>query len=254
MSGGRFFCINSPMSEDKEEKKPTNEKDYAFKDDFTYKHDNPYHDKLGLFDEIVLRDDEGEGHRGNWSKEVFKNDHELNVEIGTGYGHFMIDFTQKNPMVNFVGMDHRFKRSYNLARKLEKLEHKNFRYLRARGERLGHLFGESEISKLFYFFPDPWPKKRHNKKRLFQKTFLDIAHKTIKDGGELLVKTDHDGYFEWMLEELESETRFKKQMVTFDLKKEHPEHFLASFETKFEKIFLEKGIKIKAMVLINQKG
>ncbi|MBG59412.1 MAG: tRNA (guanosine(46)-N7)-methyltransferase TrmB [Peredibacter sp.] len=242
------------MSEDKEEKKPTNEKDYAFKDDFTYKHDNPYHDKLGLFDEIVLRDDEGEGHRGNWSKDVFDNDHELHVEIGTGYGHFMIDYTQQNPGINFVGMDHRFKRSYNLARKLEKLEFKNFRYLRARGERLGHLFGEGEISKLFYFFPDPWPKKRHNKKRLFQKTFLDIAHKAIKDGGELLVKTDHDGYFEWMLEELETETRFKKQMVTFDLKKEHPEHFLASFETKFEKIFLEKGIKIKAMVLTNQKG
>ena len=260
MASKRFFCIYWRMSsqeknpEEKPEKKPTNEKDFAFKEGFQYKHDNPYHDKLALFDQFVLRDDEGEEHKGNWSRDVFKNDNDLLVEIGTGYGHFMIEHTQKHPELNFVGMDHRFKRSFNLARKLEKLEHKNFRYLRARGERLGHLFGESEISQLFYFFPDPWPKKRHHKKRLFQKTFLDIAHKTLKPGGELLVKTDHDGYFEWMLEQLEGETRFKKQMVTFDLRAEHPEHFLASFQTKFEKIFLEKGIKIKAMVLINQKG
>ncbi|MEX0797895.1 MAG: tRNA (guanosine(46)-N7)-methyltransferase TrmB [Bacteriovoracaceae bacterium] len=234
-------------------KKPTNEKDFAFKQDFKYKHDNPYHDKLGLFDHFVLRDDEGERHRGNWSQEVFKNDNELAVEIGTGFGHFMMDYTQKNPSENFVGLDHRFKRSFHLARKLEKLEHKNFRYLRARGERLHHLFGESEISKLFYFFPDPWPKNRHHKKRLFQKTFLDIAHQTIRPQGEFLIKTDHDGYFEWMLDELKDETRLKIQMVTHDLKKEFPDHFLASFETKFEKIFIKKGIKIKAMVLVNHK-
>lgn len=240
--------------EERPEKKKTNEKDFAFKEDFEYKHDNPYHDKLGAFDQFVLRDDEGEGFQGKWSEAVFKNNQELLVEIGTGYGHFMIEHTQKNPEVNFVGMDHRFKRSFTLAKKLNKLEHKNFRYLRARGERLGHLFGEDEISKLFYFFPDPWPKKRHMKKRLFQKTFLDIAHEVIRPGGEILVKTDHDGYFDWMQEELEGETRFEKRMVTFDLYKERPEHFLASFQTKFEKIFLEKGIKIKAMVLVNQKG
>ena len=267
MADGPFFCINPVMSksttksateeqkeEKKEEKKPSNAKDYAFKEDFQYKHDNPYHDKLAMFDQFVLRDDEGEGHRGNWSREVFGNDNELLVEIGTGYGHFMIDYTQKNPEQNFVGLDHRFKRSFNLAKRLSKLEHQNFRYLRARGERIGHLFGEDEVSKIFYFFPDPWPKKRHNKKRLFQKTFLDIAHKTLRPGGEILVKTDHDGYFEWMLEELEGENRFEKQMVTFDLWKERPEHFLAGFKTKFEKIFLEKGIKIKAMVLVNKKS
>lgn len=241
------------MSEEKDEKKKTNETDRVFAEDFKYKHNNPYHDKLGEFGKFVLRDDEGESYKGQWSKKLFNNDKELLVEIGTGYGHFMIDYTQKHPEQNFIGMDHRFKRSFTLAKKLEKLEHQNFKYLRARGERLGHLFGEDEISKLFYFFPDPWPKKRHNKKRLFQKSFLDIAHKTLRHEGEFLVKTDHDGYFEWMLEELEGESRFKKQMVTFDLRKEYPEHFLAGFKTKFEKIFLEKGIKIKAMVLINQK-
>lgn len=239
---------DSPL-EEKPKKPKTNEKDFLFKEDFKYKHDNPYHDKLAVFDQFVLRDDEGESFAGQWSKKVFENDHPLEVEIGTGYGHFMMEHTQNNPHINFVGMDHRFKRSFHLAKKLDKLEHKNFRYLRARGERLGFQFGENEVSKIYYFFPDPWPKKRHHKKRLFQKKFLDDAKKILISNGEVLVKTDHDGYFAWMLERLEGESRFEMTLKTFDLHAEHPEHFLSSFQTKFEKIFLEKKIKIKAMVL-----
>lgn len=236
-----------------EEKKKTNEKDHLFNPDFKYKHDNPYHDRLAIFDEFVLRDDEGEANQGDWNRSIFKNNHPLEVEIGTGYGHFMMDHTQKNPGINFVGMDHRFKRSYHLAKKLNQLEHKNFRYLRARGERLSFLFGENEVSTLYYFFPDPWPKKRHWKKRLFQKKFLDDAHRILPPGGKIQVKTDHDGYFEWMRDELKDETRFKVSMISTDLRAEYPEHFLASFCTKFEKIFLEKNIKIKAMTLENLK-
>lgn len=234
-------------------KKKTNELDLAFKADFKYSHLNPYHDRLEIFDKFVLRDEEGESFSGTWNSNIFKRDSELQVEIGSGYGHFMMEHTQKFPEVNFVGMDHRFKRSFHLAKKLDQLEHKNFRYLRARGERIGFLFGENEIDKIFYFFPDPWPKKRHHKKRLFQKRFLNEVYKILKPGGELLVKTDHDGYFEWMLEEIKNDNRFCVELKTFDLRSEAPEHFLSSFVTKFEKIFLEKNIKIKAMVLKSLK-
>lgn len=241
-------------SEEKSEKKQkTNESDLAFQADFKYTHDNPYHDKLGVFDQFVLRDDESETYAGSWSMKVFQNESPVELEIGTGYGHFMQEYTQKNPKVNFVGLDHRFKRSFNLARKLASLEHKNFRYLRARAERLSFIFGESELSKIFYFFPDPWPKARHKKKRLFQKTFLDQAYKVLKPGGEILVKTDHDGYFEWMLEELKNESRFEVGIQTWDLRGEHPDHFLSSFVTKFEKIFLEKNNKIKSVTLKSLK-
>lgn len=236
--------INSPKKDQK-----TNEKDFLHKEDFKYTSNNPYHDRLKIFDTFVMRDEEGEKLQGKWSEEVFTNNNELVVEIGTGYGHFMMDYTQKNPNHNFIGLDHRFKRSFHLAKKLSTLQFQNFRYLRARGERLQFLFSENEVTKLFYFFPDPWPKARHHKKRLFQKPFLDAAHKILKTGGQLFVKTDHDGYFEWMLERLAQETRFEIELKSFDLRSEHPEHFLASFETKFEKIFLSKGIKIKALVL-----
>lgn len=240
--------------ENSDKKIKTNQHDRAFKEEFSYSHNNPYHDRLSAFEDFVLRDKEGEELKGKWNELAFKNQNKLTVEVGTGYGHFMLDHTQKNPDINFVGIDHRFKRSFHLAQKLSKLEHKNFKYLRARGERLNFLFEENEVSKLLYFFPDPWPKTRHHKKRLFQKNFLDTAHKILEPGGEILIKTDHDEYFDWMLDKLSDENRFEVIMKTFDLRTELPDHFLASFQTKFEKIFLEKGIKIKAMVLKSLKS
>lgn len=231
------------------EKKKSNEQDFLFKEDFKYSARNPYNDRLEIFNDFVLRNEEGEGFKGQWSEKVFGRTAPLEVEIGTGFGHFMMEHTQKNPAINFVGLDHRFKRSFQLAKKLSSLEFKNFRYLRARGERLAYLFGPEEVSKIYYFFPDPWPKKRHHKKRLFQKSFLNAAHEVLCSNGEILVKTDHDGYFDWMVDELHGNEQFEITMKSYDLRQEFPDHFLASFATKFEKIFLSQGIKIKAMTL-----
>jgi tRNA (guanine-N7-)-methyltransferase len=238
------------MTTEKPKKNVTD--NFCYRQDFKYTHDNPYHDKLAVFDSFVLRDEAAETNVGKWH-EQFGNSHPIEVEIGTGYGEFMLEYCQKNPQINFIGLDHRFKRSYGLATKLAKLEHKNFRYLRARGERLQFMFAENEIQSVFYFFPDPWPKTRHHKKRLFQKPFLDACHKVLKPGGILFVKTDHDGYYEWMLNQLKEEKRFEILLQSRDLRAEFPEHFLSQFTTKFEKIFLGQGTLIKSIVLRNIK-
>lgn len=230
----------------------TGKQEHLYKADFKYKHSNPYHDKLTEFDEFVLRDNSAEENVGSWNKNIFKRDAELCVEIGSGYGHFMLDYCEKNPGINFIGMDFRFKRSYYLAKRLSKHPYRNFRYLRARGERIEFMFEKNEVDKLFYFFPDPWPKKRHHKKRLFQAPFVRAAHKVLKKDGVLYIKTDHDGYAEWMHEEMQKEEcqkLFDIKLSTFNLYEEAPEHFLASFHTKFEKIFLGKQIPIKAFEL-----
>ncbi|MEE3079275.1 MAG: tRNA (guanosine(46)-N7)-methyltransferase TrmB [Bdellovibrionota bacterium] len=227
--------------------------DKTYSDEFSYSHKNPYHDKLSEFDDFVMRDHESEEYQGTWNEKVFKREAPLCLEIGSGYGHFMMEFCENNPEVNYVGLDYRFKRSYALAKKLSRHPYKNFRYLRAKGERVNHMFAESELDKIFYFFPDPWPKARHHKKRLFQKPFLERAHQALKPGGYLFVKTDHDGYAEWMREVIEDQDLFDLEMSSNDLWNEDPDHFLASFKKKFEKIFLEKNINIKAFVLKSKK-
>jgi tRNA (guanine-N7-)-methyltransferase len=223
--------------------------DFSYQEDFNYKHNNPYHEKLAIFDDFVLRDESAEENAGKWNTEIFKKEGPLGCEIGTGYGHFMHEFCQKNPDTNFVGLDYRFKRSFNLAKSLAKLKTRNFKYLRAKGERLQFLFAENELDMIFYFFPDPWPKTRHHKKRLFQQPFIDACFKTLKPGGTLFVKTDHDLYFQWMNEVLENENRFDIILNTSDLHKEHPEHLLSKYITKFEKIFIKKKTPTKSLVL-----
>lgn len=231
----------------------------SYHEDFKYKHSNKYHDKLGEFEKFVLRDDTGEQYRGVWNQKVFDRHAPLHVEIGTGQGSFMLDFCKKNPDVNFLGIDFRFKRSYQLAKKLDQLSMPHFRFLRAKGERLSFLFGENEIDSLYFFFPDPWPKARHNKKRLLQTPFLDSVCRCVRPGGKLYIKTDDLNYAEWMKHFLDEEVmkgRMSNDLQTFDLRNEHPDHFLASFETGFEKVFLAQGKPIKAFemtILTGQK-
>ena len=181
--------------------------DRTFQKEWHYRHDdNPYHDKLAGFGNLVLRDREAEGFPGRWCSDVFRRPLlPLYLEIGSGYGHFMREFCRRNPNVNFVGLDYRFKRSYNLVKQLE-VGH--WRYLRARGERVPFMFAPEEISGIFYFFPDPWPKRRHQKRRLFGDYFLKELAKTLVPGGRLYVKTDHDDYAHWMEEVVQRQSLF----------------------------------------------
>ena len=201
-----------------------------------------------------LRCDEGESLAGRWG-EIFGRQAPLSVEIGSGFGHFMREYCAKNRNINFVGIDYKFKRSFKLAKKLAQdstTSNHHLKSLRARGERLPFLFGPGEVHELFCFFPDPWPKRRHNKRRLFQLSFLRACHQVLKKGGKLFLKTDHGPYAEWIdrvVEKAEKEGLFDVELATHDLWREYPDHFLTSFKTKFEKIFLEKKTCIKAYVL-----
>jgi len=226
----------------------------TYQESFDYKHNNPYHDRLSQFSDFVLRDKEAEKLKGCWRESAFKNEFsKLVVEVGSGYGQFMIDYSQEHPDVNFIGLDYRFKRSFQLARKLSKLPHQNFKYLRAKGERLSFLFDSNEVDQLFYFFPDPWPKQRHHKKRLFQKPFLQDCKKVLKKNGALFVKTDHDEYFDWMIKMLEKNTDLNFSLIakTYDLHNDQNEdlEILRTYQTKFEKLFISQGKKIKALLI-----
>ena len=95
----------------------------------------------------------------------------------------MLEYCTQNPLANFVGIDYRFKRSFQLVKKIDRNSLSNVRYLRARGERLHFIFGVEEVEYIFFFFPDPWPKQRHHKKRLLQLPFLDSVYQILRPQG-----------------------------------------------------------------------
>jgi tRNA (guanine-N7-)-methyltransferase len=224
-------------------------------DQFIYQRSktNPYQDKLeSMESSLVLTDHNSEQFQGKWASHVFQNTNPITLEIGVGYGDFMVHHSQAHPEENFVGMDIRFKRSFGLASKLAHLKNTNFRLLRADGIRIPHIFSAGEVGKLYYFFPDPWPKTRHHKKRLFQHTFLEKIAPLFQVKGEILFKTDHDELFDWCLAEIKKQQAWYIQDITYDLYANpgQPLHAkLGQFQTRFETLFLSKGIKIKALVL-----
>jgi tRNA (guanine-N7-)-methyltransferase len=223
-----------------------------------HQHLNPYDEKLNQFQSLVFRDHKAEEFKGSWKNQVFENKNPLHLEIGPGNGDFMVDFCQMNPSINLVGIDYCYKRGLKIAKKLSNLKdqtgQQNFKYLRAWAQRLDHLFDEAEIDCLYYFFPDPWPKLRHHKKRLFNVSYLKMLSQKLSREGSIMIKTDHEGYFDWMLEtvknhNLKENKIFEIELQTRNLHVDFPQHFLAQFKTQFEKIFIEQNTPIKALVL-----
>jgi tRNA (guanine-N7-)-methyltransferase len=229
---------------------------------YTRKEINPYHDKLKQFENFVFLDHQAEEFKGQWNQHIFKNANPLIVEIGVGYGDFMTHYCSQFPQHNFVGMDIRFKRSFSVAKKLEESELSNIRFLRAQGQRLPWLFAHKEIDQIFCFFPDPWPRKKQHKRRLFQKELLQSLGSTLKENGNLLFKTDHQEMFEWVLNEVSQCSNLKILWKSFDLYQDY-NHIsdekikellstMVTFQTKFEKIFLQQSTTIKALILCPQ--
>ena len=223
-------------------------------EDFEYKTRNPYREKLHEYSDVMLQDLDGEAFTGSWKEKVFKNNNPLHLEIGTGYGHFLEQFSQDHPEINLVGMDYRFKRSFQLTKRLAKYNLKNYRLLRAKGERIDFLFHESELDQAYFFFPDPWPKNRHLKKRLFQIPFLEKLHKILKPGGLFYIKTDHDDYALWMEQVMKDNTLFDIEYITHDLHNESAPELLKNYKTKFEKIFIKKQKNVHGFVLRSKKS
>jgi tRNA (guanine-N7-)-methyltransferase len=239
------------------------EENHCFSEKFQYSHNNPYHERIQRFSDRVLCDESSEAFANHWRSKVFENEAPIHLEIGSGYGHFLKQFCSTYPDQNFVGMDFRFKRSFNLNKQLNALNIPHYRFLRARAERISFIFGKEEVQNIFCFFPDPWPKTRHHKKRLIQVPFLERCHDILENSGKIFLKTDHLEYYFWMCQNIElfnqSQKHHKRFLVHFmveELSKKLDEaslstfdHTVFNFKTKFERLFHSQNIRTKAILL-----
>lgn len=174
--------------------------------------------------------------KGKWSQ-IFGNDHPIHVEVGSGKGRFITGMAAQHPEVNYIGIDIQMTvLSYALDRVLE-VGLPNIKLLQVDGSSLSNYFSEAEIDRLYLNFSDPWPKKRHEKRRLTYKTFLDTYKEILPEKGEIHFKTDNRGLFEYSLASFSQYGMILKQ-VWLDL---HASDFEGNIMTEYEEKFSSKG-------------
>jgi tRNA (guanine-N7-)-methyltransferase len=142
--------------------------------------------------------------------ELFGNDHPVELEIGMGKGTFLTEQARARPDVNFFGIE--WARWYwrYASDRLRRNQCTNARTVRAEaGYFLSEFVPEASLSVLHIYFPDPWPKTRHHKRRLLQGPFMRQAERTLGPSGRVQIVTDHQEYFE----QIESVVKASKLMV-----------------------------------------
>jgi tRNA (guanine-N7-)-methyltransferase len=127
----------------------------------------------------------------------------LVLEIGFGRGEFLVHLAQASPETAFVGVEYSAKRVLKLARRIARTPLRNVRLFEATAEQLvREVLPPVSISCCWINFPDPWPKKRHFKRRLIQPPFAAALRERLVPDGLLRIATDHPGYAEWIDEVL----------------------------------------------------
>ena len=174
--------------------------------------------------------------KGKWH-EIFGNDHPIHIEVGSGKGAFITGMAKANPEINYIGIDiQKSVLSYALDKVLE-ADVPNIKLLWVDGDSLTNYFEDGEIDQLYLNFSDPWPKKRHEKRRLTYKTFLDTFKQILPEHGVIHFKTDNRGLFEYSLVSF-SQYGMTLKGVWLDL---HASDFEGNVMTEYEKKFSSKG-------------
>ncbi|KRN16810.1 hypothetical protein IV46_GL001573 [Limosilactobacillus fermentum] len=139
--------------------------------------------------------------KGRW-QERFAKPQPLQVEVGMGKGQFIIGMAKAHPEINFIGLEIESTVAAIALKNALPEQLPNLTLVRGDGAGLDTYFEDGSIDRLYLNFSDPWPKTRHEKRRLTYKTFLANYQQVVKPGGGLEFKTDNQGLFEYSLTSL----------------------------------------------------
>ena len=138
---------------------------------------------------------------------IFGNDHPTFIEIGFGNGESLAKMAQAHPENNYLGIEVHRPGVGHLLIKIEELGLKNLRVIRHDAvEVLRDGIDDEALDGVFLFFPDPWHKKRHHKRRILQESFVKLLAQKIRPGGFFHAATDWENYAEHMMAELSEAT------------------------------------------------
>lgn len=172
--------------------------------------------------------------------QLFGRSAPLHVDLGCGDGSFLCEMAQQFPKRNFLGIERLTKRVEKVRRRAEKIE--NVRVLRADTLfAVRYLLPESSVEAFYLLFPDPWPKRRHQFRRIFSRDFLDAIAAALEKHGVLRVATDQLDYFH-QIERL-SRARLQFQVVPRSM------NDAVLPVSKFERKFRKQGAAVYGLTL-----
>lgn len=172
-------------------------------------------------------------YKGKW-KQLFSNDNDIEIEIGTGKGKFIISKAIENPNINYIGIEKYDSPLVSAVKKLEEVEISNLKLICFDAMNIEDVF-DREVSKIYLNFSDPWPKKRHTKRRLSSPIFLNKYDSLFKNNKVIEMKTDNDGLFEYSRESFLE--------YGYEIKDENTNYF-DKFTTEYEDKFISLGKNI----------
>lgn len=183
--------------------------------------------------------------KGNWNKSQFRNDHPLVVELACGRGEFAVGLARNYPEQNFIGVDIKGSRIWKGSSTASAENIENVAFLRTQIEQLDKFFAEDEISELWITFPDPFPRDGDEKRRLTSPRFLEMYKPMLQEGGVVHFKTDNTDLFNYSLALFQEREDIEVLGHTHDFYQSEwkEDHF--GIQTRYEKLFSEKGEKIK---------
>lgn len=174
--------------------------------------------------------------KGNWQSR-FKHVQPIHLEIGSGKGRFIIEMAKTHPEINYIAMEVQTSVAVRILELQLEEQVDNLQILNADGGSVTDFFAPEEIERIYLNFSDPWPKSRHEKRRLTSPGFLAEYQEVLIKDGEIHFKTDNRGLFEYSLCAM-SQFGMQFHYMSLDL---HQSKMIGNIMTEYEEKFSAKG-------------
>lgn len=181
--------------------------------------------------------------KGNWNRDIFKNNNPVILELGCGKGEYTIGLSQRFPGKNFIGVDIKGARMWRGAKTAAENKMNNAAFLRTRIEFITSFFGENEVDEIWITFPDPHNGKKNSNKRLTCPWFLNKYREFLKNKGVIHLKTDNSDLFRYT-KKIAEKNNLEILFFTADLHSEKKDDDILTIRTHYENMFLKEGLKI----------